>query len=111
MRGSGSRQATGSLLVKAVLPHICFLEFAYDGPRDGPPLHDHDDQVDSFYVLDGEIEFEVEGSVHAGGPGTLASIPRGLCHTFRHTHDGRARVLNIHAPDRGFGDFIRGTAD
>ena len=74
--------------MKAVLPHICFLEFAYDGPRDGPPLHDHDDQVDSFYVLDGEIEFEVEGSVHAGGPGTLASIPRGLCHTFRHTHDG-----------------------
>jgi quercetin dioxygenase-like cupin family protein len=109
----GERVEAGNrvAVVKAVLPHICFLEFAYDGPRDGPSVHDHDDQVDSFYVLDGEIEFEVGSSVHPGGPGTLASIPRGVRHTFRHIHYGEARVLNIHAPDCGFGEFIRGTAD
>jgi quercetin dioxygenase-like cupin family protein len=109
----GDRVVAGNrvAVVKAVHPHICFLEFDYDGPRDGPAVHDHDDQVDSFYVLEGEIEFTVEDSVHLRGPGTLASIPRGVRHTFRHVHDGRGRVLNIHAPDCGFGEFIRGTAD
>lgn len=109
----GERVEAGNrvAVVKAVLPHICFLEFAYDGPRDGPPVHDHDNQVDSFYVLEGEIEFTVGDSVHPRGPGTLASIPRRVRHTFRHVHGGRARVLNIHAPDCGFGDFIRGAAD
>ena len=55
----GERVEAGNRLavVKAVLPQICFVEFAYDGPRDGPPVHDHDAQVDSFYVLEGEIEF------------------------------------------------------
>jgi quercetin dioxygenase-like cupin family protein len=108
----GERFEAGNRLavVKAVLPQICFVEFAYDGPRDGPPVHDHDAQVDSFYVLEGEMEFQVGDSVHPGGPGTLASIPRGVRHTFRHIHDGRARVLNIHAPDCGFGEFIRGPA-
>jgi quercetin dioxygenase-like cupin family protein len=109
----GERVEAGNrvAVVKAVLPQICFVEFAYDGPRDGPPVHDHDDQVDSFYVLKGEIEFQVGDSVHPGGPGMLASVPRGVRHTFRHIHDDEARVLNIHAPDCGFGEFIRGTAD
>ena len=44
-------------------------------------------------------------------PGRSRRSRPGCRHTFRHIHDGRARVLNIHAPDRGFGDFIRGTAD
>ena len=62
-------------------------------------------------VLEGEIEFTVEGSAHAAGPGTLASIPRNVDHTFRHAHHGRARMLNIHAPNAGFADFLRRTAE
>jgi len=90
-------------LLKGVLPEICFAEFAFEGPVNGPDIHHHDAQVDSFYVLEGELEMTVEDSAHVAGPGTLASVPRGVRHTFAHRGPGRARVLNVHAPDGGFG--------
>jgi quercetin dioxygenase-like cupin family protein len=107
--GDGERleRANRVFLLKCVLPDLCVAEFLFHGPFDGPELHHHDDQVDSFYVLEGEIEMTVEESVHPAGVGTLASVPRRVRHTFRHPGAGRSRVLNIHAPDGGFGDFLR----
>jgi quercetin dioxygenase-like cupin family protein len=104
----GERLVNGNrvALIKGVLPQLCFAEFLFDGPFEGPEVHHHDSQVDSFYVLEGELEMTVEDSEHPAGPGTLASIPRGVRHTFRHL-DGRSRVLNMHAPDGGFGGFLR----
>jgi quercetin dioxygenase-like cupin family protein len=93
--------------LKSALPDICVGEFVIDGPFDGPDVHHHDGQVDSFYVLEGELEMTVEDSVHPAGPHTLASVPRGVRHTFAHAKDAGARVLNIHAPDGGFADFLR----
>jgi quercetin dioxygenase-like cupin family protein len=97
--------------VKGSLPEICFSEFVLKGLFDGPQEHDHDDQIDSFYVLEGELDLTLEGSVHIGGPHTLASIPRGVRHTFGHSRAGTARLLNIHAPDGGFADFLRRVSD
>jgi quercetin dioxygenase-like cupin family protein len=107
--GEGERLVgdTRVALLKGVLPDLCFAEFEFDGPFDGPDLHHHDHQVDSFYVLEGELEVTVEDTVHPASPGTLASIPRGVRHTFAHRRAGRSRVLNVHAPDGGFGEFLR----
>ena len=111
--GEGERLRAGNrvALLKAVLPHICFAEFELDGSFDGPDLHHHDAQVDSFYVLGGEVEITIEDSRHVAGPETLASIPRGVRHTFAHSTPGKARLLNIHAPDGGFGEFLRRISD
>jgi quercetin dioxygenase-like cupin family protein len=111
--GEGERLGSGRrvTLLKGVLSDLCFAEFLFDGPLEGPEVHHHDSQVDSFYVLEGELEMEVEGSAHPAGPGTLASVPRGVRHTFRHRGDDRSRVLNVHAPDGGFGEFLRGTSN
>ena len=62
-------------------------------------MHEHDHQVDSFYVLEGELDLTIEDSVLAAGPEMLASVPRGVRHTFNHSRPGTARVLNAHAPD------------
>jgi quercetin dioxygenase-like cupin family protein len=97
--------------LKAVVPDLCFAEFAFDGPFDGPDVHRHDHQVDSFYVLDGELEMTVGDAVRTAGPDTLASVPRGVRHTFAHRRAGKARVLNVHAPDAGFADFLRRISD
>jgi len=99
------------VVLKCVLPHLCFAEWDIDGPFAGPPLHRHDNQVDSFYVLEGELDMTVEASVHLAGPGALASAPRGVGHTFNHTRPGKARVLNVHAPDGGFADYLRGISE
>jgi quercetin dioxygenase-like cupin family protein len=94
-------------LLKGVAPDICVAEFFFDGPFEGPELHHHDAQVDSFYVLEGELEMTVEDSVQVAGPDTLASVPHGVRHTFAHRSPGKTRVLNVHAPDGGFADFLR----
>jgi quercetin dioxygenase-like cupin family protein len=108
--GEGERLTSRNrvALLKGALADICLAEWDVDGPYDGPDPHDHDDKVDSFFVLDGELDVTVERSLHAVGPGTLACVPRGVRHTFGHSGDGRARFLNIHAPDRGFAGFLRG---
>lgn len=106
--GEGERLGSGRrvTLLKGVLSDICFAEFHFDGPSEGPEIHLHQSQVDSFYVVEGELEMTVEDATHAAGPGTLASVPPGVRHTFRH-RGGRSRVLNVHAPDGGFGEFLR----
>lgn len=48
-----------------------------------PPMHVQTDEEEGFYVLDGEVEFEVDGAVVTATPGTFAFVPRGAAHTFR----------------------------
>ncbi len=71
---------------------------------EGVDPHSHDDHVDSFFVLDGEIEF-LNGT---GGPGTFVAAPPGAVHGFKIAGD-RAPIslLNFHAPDTGFTDRLR----
>jgi len=111
--GDGERLMYGNrvVLLKGALPDVCVTEWVLDGRFEGPHLHQHDRQVDSFYVLEGELDLTIEGSVHTAGPDTLALVPRGVRHTFAHSGAGRARVLNVHAPDGGFADFLRRSAD
>ena len=66
--------------------------------RDGPELHVHDDEDDSFYMLEGELVFTVEGEEHVAGPGTFVLVPPGVTHTFANRSNGVARFVNVHAP-------------
>ena len=111
--GEGERLVSGNrvALLKSALPQLSLLLFEVDGELRGPAPHEHDRQVDSFYVLDGQLEVMVDGARHSAGPETLASVPRGVRHTFSHSGDGRVRFLNLHAPDDGFADFLREHSD
>ena len=48
-----------------------------------PPMHVQVDEDEAFYVLDGEVEFEVDGQIVRATPGTFAFVARGSAHTFR----------------------------
>ena len=106
--GEGERFDRGNRVVtiKADLPQISANEIAFDPGFEVEP-HRHDDHVDSFYVLDGEVEFMLEDGVVRAGPGTWFSAPACTLHGFRNPGAGRARVLNIHAPDSGFAASVR----
>jgi mannose-6-phosphate isomerase-like protein (cupin superfamily) len=41
------------------------------------------------------------------GPGSFVAAPIGFTHTFANPGPDRARLLNMHAPSRGFHDFLR----
>jgi len=55
--------------------------------------HVHKHMDETIVVLDGEIEFVVEGETLRRSAGSVAFIPRGLHHGFSNRGPGRARVL------------------
>ena len=63
----------------------------------GPFLHKHDFD-EAFYVLEGELVFQVEDAVITRRAGELAFAPRGVAHTLANHSDGRARYLLVCTP-------------
>jgi quercetin dioxygenase-like cupin family protein len=83
------------------------LEFWCE-PGFGPiEPHVHEDHADSFYVLEGEVEFTIGDDVRRAGPGTWVAASPGVRHGFAIPGPEGAHFLNIHAPGSGFIDLIR----
>ncbi len=74
-------------------------------PEYGPGPHTHDSEIDSFYILEGELDFTLGDEVVRAGPGTCVSAPPGAVHGFRSA--GHARFFNLHTPAGGFIDSFR----
>ena len=74
-------------------------------PRDaGPPPHHHD-WAEAYYVLDGEVEFQLDDErvmLHAGD---FLHAPAGQMHGFRGAGDADARLLVFDAPAHAGGFF------
>src|SRR5918997_853004 len=84
------------------------------GPgREGADLHVHRRHTDLFYVLDGELTVRLgpDGEEVAVPAGTLARVPPLVVHGFRNGSDADVRYLNLHAPGRGFADYMRSIRD
>jgi quercetin dioxygenase-like cupin family protein len=67
-------------------------------PGGGPPPHVHSREEESFYVLDGEITFQVNGQTIIAPAGTFANMPIGSLHSFRNATDQPARMIISVAP-------------
>lgn len=76
----------------------------YRGRRGGePPPHIHPDEDESFYVLDGEFEFFIDGRAYQGTPGTFVIVPRGAEHAFSiKTEHATALILFTPAGFEGY---------
>ena len=95
------------ILVKAVRPELDLLEFDVGAGYEGPGPHYHERHVDSFYVLEGELEFTIADETVRAGPGACVVVPPGVVHAFTNAGQGRARFLNVHAPETGFVEYMR----
>jgi quercetin dioxygenase-like cupin family protein len=93
--------------IKVGRDELALIEFALEPGFEGPNAHTHNDHVDSFYVLEGEVDFLVGDEWMRLPAGSFVAAPIGVTHAFA-THDGqRARLLNIHAPSTGFHERLR----
>jgi len=63
----------------------------------GPFLHKHDFD-EAFYVLEGELTFQVEDAVITKRAGELAFAPRGVAHTLANHSDAPARYVLVCTP-------------
>src|SRR6188508_13576 len=94
-------ERVGSMVVKVSSEELDAVEIAC-GPAYGPGPHTHDNQVDSFYILEGELDFTHGDEVGRAEPGTFLSAPPGVVHGFKSVGD--ARFFNLHTPADGFVD-------
>jgi quercetin dioxygenase-like cupin family protein len=77
------------------------------GYASGPPLHVHQGQEDSFYVVRGVLTVQLGEDVVALQPGDFASAPAGLPHTFTNTdREQVAEVVNVMTPGIGFDRYL-----
>jgi quercetin dioxygenase-like cupin family protein len=76
---------------------LAVVEKTIPAHAEGPPLHVHDFD-EAFYVLDGELTFQVGDKVTIARRGELAFAPGGTPHTVANPTDGPARYLLICTP-------------
>ena len=75
-------------------------------PGGGPPPHLHENEDESFYVLDGQFEILVGDELLRAGPGDYAFVPRGTVHRFANVGDEVGRLLILFTPG-GLEQFFR----
>jgi quercetin dioxygenase-like cupin family protein len=67
-------------------------------PGGGPPLHVHANEVEGFYVLEGEITIQLGEERIVAGAGTFANAPMGTAHSFKNESGKTAKMLILVAP-------------
>lgn len=115
MEGVVARPGEGEILkgedrelrVKVVRPELDLLEYEVGPGYEGPGPHFHKRHVDSFYVLEGRLEFTIGGATVPAPAETFVVVPIGVVHGFTNPGPGPARFLNLHAPETGFVELLR----
>ena len=105
--GDGDRLASEHRLALAKLQRdeIDVLEYSVSAEYTGADVHVHLRHADCFRILDGSVDFTLDGRTVRGERGTTVVVPPGVPHAF--TSVGRARFLNVHAPSCGFVEYLR----
>jgi quercetin dioxygenase-like cupin family protein len=67
-------------------------------PNGGPPPHVQHREDESFYVLEGEYEFLVEGRTVRAGAGSLIYVPKGTLHAHKNVGATTGRMLLSQTP-------------
>ncbi len=74
-----------------------FAAFESDLPArwDGPPPHIHRAYDEAFYVLDGAVQYTLDGEPQTCSAGTLIFVPRGVAHGFSNIEQAPAKILVV----------------
>jgi quercetin dioxygenase-like cupin family protein len=67
-------------------------------PGGGPPPHIHTREDETFYVLEGDLEFVLGERTIVAGPGDFVNVPRGTVHRFQNTGTETARIILTFTP-------------
>jgi mannose-6-phosphate isomerase-like protein (cupin superfamily) len=68
------------------------MENSVPGRWAGPPLHRHDFD-EAFYVLEGELTFQLDDQLSTAGAGEFVFAPRNSVHTLANRSERPARYL------------------
>ena len=89
---------------------VSLMENVVSARNAGPPLHKHDFD-EAFYVLEGELVFQVEDELFTRGAGEIAFAPRNVPHALANHSDAEARYLLVCTPAGLERMFVRMAAE
>jgi quercetin dioxygenase-like cupin family protein len=67
-------------------------------PGDGPPLHVHANEDEAWYVLEGDLRFQLGTEITSAPAGSFVFVPRGTPHCFQNIASDPARILVLFTP-------------
>jgi len=99
--------------IKASLEYLALTDNRYGAGERGPAPHVHREHADCFFVLGGELGFELGAECErvTASAGSFVMVPPGVVHTFGNEGPADADFLNLHAPSKGFADHLRAGGD
>jgi quercetin dioxygenase-like cupin family protein len=65
---------------------------------DGPPLHTHAGEDESWYVLEGALRFRLGDEIADAPAGSFVFVPRGTPHCFQNVGAEPARIIVMFTP-------------
>jgi quercetin dioxygenase-like cupin family protein len=102
-----SEPLDGGAVLLADVDEIALASLTGETGDEAP--HEHDEHVESLYVLDGEVVLARDGEERRLVAGTWGQVPRGARHALSFT--GPARYLSLHTPNCGFAAHLRDGRD
>ncbi|MCA1297400.1 cupin domain-containing protein [Stappia indica] len=82
------------------------LMHAEFGPDSFVPTHLHETQDETLYILEGEMEFELEGKTIKAAAGTTVTLPMGIPHALHNRSGKTARALVFVSPTGKMYDYM-----
>lgn len=109
-RDNGFRGRRWSVLGQTYVPlhvteHSASLH-ATMPPGTGVPMHTHHGQDEMLFLIEGELEFELNGKVFTAGAGTQVTLPKEVPHAFFNKTGKDALVLVTVSPPREFFELM-----
>ena len=89
--------------------HASLMENTVSAGSAGPPLHMHDFD-EAFYMLEGELVFQIGDERFTRRAGELAFAPRNVVHALANHSDAAARYLLVCTPAGLERHFVRTAA-
>ena len=75
------------------------------------PLHTHPDEDETFYILEGEALFHLDGDEQQLAAGGFACVPRGLPHAYLATSETMRALILVTPGDGAMEAFLRDAAE
>jgi len=76
------------------------------GPDSFVPTHIHETQDEILYILEGEMDFDMEGGTIKAGPGTTVTLPKGIPHSLHNRSGKLVKALVVVSPTGDFYDYM-----
>ena len=112
--GPGEGEAVSDFVkIKLGRGELAVTESHYPPGKSGPEPHIHKEHADCFWVLGGRLHFVIGPDLEPrdAEAGTFVHVPPDVVHSFRNEGPDEAHFLNLHAPSKGFHDYMRAMRD